>query len=82
MEGRSGGGVAGCIAVPRACRNAALIAAYAMHKRREMFMQQCMYGGLPSPTQREYCNKYPAVDFGFKSFMAAGLLVLLVGHLT
>ena len=57
--------VAGCIAVPRACGDADLIVAYATHKCREMFMQQCMYGALLSTTQREYCNKYPAVDFSF-----------------
>ena len=55
----------GYIAFPRACGDAALVAAYAMHKRREIYREQCTYGTRLSPTQREYCNTYPKVDFRF-----------------
>ena len=57
--------VAGYIAVPRACGDAALVAAYAMHECRELYQYQCMNGSRLSLTQREYCNMYPKVDFRF-----------------
>ena len=56
---------AGYIAFPRACGDAALTAAYAMHKCRELYQLHCMHGSRLSPTQREYCNTYPKVDFSF-----------------
>ena len=57
--------VVGYVAVPRACGDSALIVAYAMHKRHEIFQWQCMYGSRLYPTQREYPNRYPKVDFRF-----------------
>ena len=56
---------AGYIAVPRACGDAALVAAYAMHKCQELYQYHCMHGSRLSPTQRKYCNTYPKVDFRF-----------------
>ena len=53
------------IALPRACGDAALVAAYAMHKCRELYQHHCMHGSRLSPTQREYRNTYPTVDFRF-----------------
>ena len=53
------------IALPRACGDAALVAAYAMHKCRELYQHHCMHGSRLSPTQREYRNTYPQVDFRF-----------------
>ena len=55
----------GYIAVPRACGDAALIAAYAMHKCRELYQHHCMHGSRLSATQQVYCNTYPKVDFSF-----------------
>jgi len=57
--------VAGYIAFPRACGDAALVAAYAMQKCRELYQQQCFLGYRLSLVQREYCNAYPKVDFRF-----------------
>ena len=57
--------VAGYIAFPRACGDAALVAAYAMQKCGELFSHQCMLGSRLTPVQREYCNAYPKVDFRF-----------------
>ena len=36
-----------------------------MHKCRELYQHHCMHGSRLSPTQREYCNTYPKVDFRF-----------------
>ena len=57
--------VAGYIAFPRACGDAALVAAYAMQKCRELYQQQCFLGSKLSLVQREYPNAYPKVDFRF-----------------
>ena len=55
----------GYIAVPLAWGDAALVAAYAMHKCRELYQHQCMHGSRLSLIQREYPNAYPQVDFRF-----------------
>ena len=57
--------VPGYIAFPRACGDAALVAAYPMHKRRELYSHQCMSGSQLTLAQREYCNTYPKVGFRF-----------------
>ena len=56
---------AGYIAFPRACGDAALVAAYAMQKCREVFQYHCMHGSRLTPIQHEYRNTYPEVDFRF-----------------
>ena len=57
--------VAGYIAFPRACGDAALVAAYAMQKCRELYQQQCFLASKLSLVQRAYPNAYPQVDFRF-----------------
>ena len=57
--------VAGYIAFPRACGDAALVVAYAMQKCGELYQQQCFLGSRLSLVQREYPNAYPQVDFRF-----------------
>ena len=55
----------GYIAFPRACGDAALVAAYAMQKCSQLYQQQCFFGSKLSSVQRDYPNAYPKVDFRF-----------------
>ena len=56
---------AGLIALPRACGDAAHIAAYAMLKCEELYGKQCFWGSLLTPIQQGFANKYPLQDFQF-----------------
>ena len=57
--------MAGMVAIPRACGDAGMIAAYITLKCEALFERVCWSGSRLTPVQRCLTAKYPKVDFDF-----------------